>query len=69
MFELLKQYEYTIYYIPRKENGKVDIFSKRNKHIKTKKIFKFITLKVNKNCLPLINKYDLSIIICIKRDN
>ncbi len=48
---------------------KVDSFSKRSNYIKTKKLFNYNILKVNKNKLLLVNKYKLNIIFQIYKNN
>ena len=61
----LKQYKFRIQYILNKNNNKVDAFNKRNNYIKTKKLFNYSILKINKNKLLLINKYKLNAILQI----
>ncbi len=65
----LKQYKFKIQYILDKNNDKVDTLSKRNNYIETKKSFNYNILKINKNKLLLINKYELNVTLQILQDN
>ncbi len=67
--ERLKQYKFRIQYISDKNNSRADIFSRKNNYIKTKKLFNYSILKVNKNKLLSANKYKLNTILQIFRDN
>jgi len=55
-------------YILEKENGKADALSRRNDHIKTKKLFNHNIFKVNNDESLLINKHELNAILRILRD-
>ncbi len=67
--ERLKQYKFRIQYILDKNNNRADIFSRKNNYIKTKKLFNYSILKINKNRLLSANKYKLNTILQILRDN
>ncbi len=67
-FEKLEQYKFKILYTLRKENGKVDAFSRRKDHIKTKKSFNHSILKVNNNESLSINKHKINAILRILKD-
>ncbi len=67
--ERLEQYKSKIQYILDKDNNKVDALSRRNNYIKTKKSFNYNILKIHKNELLLINKYELNAILRILKDN
>ena len=67
--ERLKQYKFKIQYISEKNNSRADALSRRNNYIKTKKLFNYNILKINKNRLLSANKYKLNTILQIFRDN
>jgi len=52
-----------------KTNNRANILNRRSNYIKTKKLFNYNILKINKNKLLLINKYKLNIILQIFKDN
>jgi len=55
-------------YILRKENDRINTFSKRNNCMKTKRSFNYNILRINKNELLLINKHKLNAILRILKD-
>ncbi len=67
--EKLKQYKFRIQYISDKDNNRADAFNRKNNYIKTKKLFNYSILKINKNRLLSANKYKLNTTLQILRDN
>jgi len=60
---------FKIQYILSKDNNKTNALNKRSNYIKTKKLFNYNILKINKNKLLLTNKYKLNAILQIFRNN
>jgi hypothetical protein len=56
-------------YILDKNNNRANAFNKKSNYIKTKKLFNYSILKINKNKLLLVNKYELNAILRIFRDD
>ena len=67
--KLLDQYKFTIQYISRKNNDKANTLSRRNDHMKDKKVFNHNILKVNKNESLSINQRELSAILKILKND
>ena len=68
--ELLKQYKFKISYMPGKDNGRADIFSRRSNYMKSKKTFNKSILKINSNeFLSANSKHELNITLQILNDN
>ena len=58
-----------MYYTFGKVNGKVNVLSRKNNYIKTRKIFYYRIFNANEDWLLLANKYKLGITICIIKNN
>ena len=67
--KLLDQYKFTIQYISKKDNDRANALSRRNDHMKNKKVFNHNILKVNKNESLSINQRELSAILKILKNN
>ncbi len=65
----LEQYKFKIQYILDKNNNRANALNRKNNYIKTKKLFNYTILKINKNKLLLANKYELNTILQILKDN
>lgn len=67
--KFLRQYKFTIYYTLGKENGRVDIISKKSNHLEMREIFSHSIFMVNRNGLLWANKHKFGMIICIMQDD
>lgn len=68
-YKLQRYQKFIIHYILEKQNNKANALSRKNNFVKTREIFNYTILKINKNELVLEKKYKLRIILYIVENN
>ena len=67
--KLLRQYKFTIQYIPRKKNGRANALSRRNDYMNSKEIFNHNIFKVNDDETLFVNSHEVNATLKIMRND